>query len=177
MEKNLHIKPGDKCIFVDIGFAGSMVAPIKSALPENEVEFEFLIATSNKAKGFIANSELPLENFESEKHHLGTRWLEETHHGTLASAKRLIRNDKGEIEVVFDSSGFRSEKHPLKVRIDPKFSLPYLIRKFCLKSVVESAAALPPQSKEVKENARKKLGDLMGQLLNGELPMLLGWDK
>lgn len=185
--ENLKIQPGERCIFADIGFAGSMTGDIRSMLPHNPIEFEFLIATSNKAKGFFANiPDQPLEDFDSAGNTAGTPWMEETHHGTLASGVRLIENAKGKVEVVFDPKGIPSKKHPEKIRTDEKYSLPYLIRKFCLKAVVQHAASLgasqplplpETEFRTAMATHKKAFSELMRQLQSGALPMHLGWEK
>jgi hypothetical protein len=178
ISENLGIQPKEKCIFVDIGFAGSMVAPIRGMLPENEIDFEFLIATSNRAKGFLGTMDQPLENFTSEKHNLGTRWMEETHHGTLASGKKLFVDLDGKVQVKLDNiKGIPSPKHAWKFRTEEKFSLPYMIRKFCKKTVVQTAAELPLQNEEALVKAKKAFSELVWKLQYGYLPMLIGWDK
>ncbi len=176
--ENLGVKPLENCIFADIGFSGRMVDPIRKLLPENDIVFEFLVATSDKANGFLATPDQPLPYFESEKQNLGMRWMEETHHGTLASGTELaLDGEKNRVYVVHDSKGVQSEKYPGKVRTEAKFSLPYLIRKFCLKAVVHSAADLPLQTEKERAETKKIFSETIRQIKNGELLIPVGWDQ
>jgi hypothetical protein len=103
--KQLGVQEKDKCIFVDIGFSGSMVDPIKTMVaPLNlETEFEFLFSLSNKAHGFVENEPVQRpprpEYGESQPftvypvNEVGVHWLEDSHQGTIQSPTRLVKMD------------------------------------------------------------------------------------
>lgn len=106
MHEELGIRPADKCMFVDIGFEGSMIDKITdmaSALTDNdeackvEVEFEFLLSLTNKAKGFLADVDNQLASVPSAGANLGIQWLEDSHHGVINSPQSLIKSENGRV--------------------------------------------------------------------------------
>ncbi len=166
--EELHIQPGDRCIFCDIGFSGSMVKPIRDLIPDVQVEFNFLVATSNRAEGYLGNPSKPLPHLETAASNMGVRWLEESHHGNIASATKLIVDDQGHVRP--------DTLSPKKVRFDEKFSQAYLIRKFCLRSLIDSAVQLGPLSKQEVEKARELFSQTIGAIKDNRLPLFVGWD-
>jgi|GEM_PF-6402977 len=166
--ETLQIKEGESCIFVDIGFSGSMVEPIRKLLPDRKIDFHFLVATTNKAQGFLGNPQKPLSNLLTAANNLGVRWVEESHHGNLASAQKLVEGEDGRV--------YSDNLYPKKVLCEEKFSLQYLLRKFCLKGVVKYAVNLPSLSEREAMKAKDVFNETIGAIKNMELPVFLGWD-
>lgn len=164
----LGIQDGDRCIFADIGFSGSMVKPIRSLMPSVSIDFKFLVATSDKAEGFLGNPQNPLPCIESAANNLGVRWVEESHHGSLASATKLVEGEDHHI--------YPDTHYPKKVRCEEKFSTPYLIRKFCLKRVVQSAVNRDPLKTLEGLVAKSEFNSTIGKIKTLELPLFVGWD-
>lgn len=206
ISEELHIKDNDRCIFVDIGFSGSMIKPIRKLLPEVQIDFKFLLATPNKeeggsnlAEGFLGNPENPLPHVETAANNLGIRWVEESHHGTVASATKLVVGKDNRIYPdSFCPTAPKEEPTILprfikdlirkfspvevayyyknKILYEKKFSTPHLLRKFCLKGLVHEAVTLPPLSKEEAAKGKELFNDTIGEIKAMRLPLLVGWD-
>jgi hypothetical protein len=97
------LKEGDKCLFVDIGFAGSMIPFILNQCPDIDAKFCFLISHTKstrieryRAWGFLAHSEdRPLEPVNKAGKNPAVHWLEDTHQFIFKSPKILIQTQKG----------------------------------------------------------------------------------
>ena len=126
----LGINKGDNIIFVDVGFAGSMIKPIKDKLLQGEfisslddVAFSFLISLTKNppgynADGFLANSSYRnLKSCEFAGSNLGVHWIEDTHQSPQVSPRFLKEIDvdgntmivpntykNGEYETIIDSN-------------------------------------------------------------------------
>jgi hypothetical protein len=168
ISEELKIKEGDQCIFVDIGFSGSMTKPIRELIPDAKIDFNFLVATSDKAEGYLGNPTNPLPNLETAANNLGVRWVEESHHGNVASATKLVVGE--------DNRVYPDTFYPKKTRFNPKFSEEYLIRKFTLKGLVKYAIELNPLSKPEAEKAKEIFSQTLGAIKAHQLPVFVGWD-
>lgn len=116
------IKEGESCMFIDIGFAGSMapkiVDMVNSPLPGQgettkpkkpiTVQFEFLISTTTHQKtkgndvivnGFIGKPNSRLKAIPDGNMNPAVNWLEETHQGVVSSPSKLVRRDDIEAQV------------------------------------------------------------------------------
>jgi hypothetical protein len=121
----LGIKPGDNCLFVDIGFHGSMIDRITemasnlngiqaAAAPATrlsnsrvstrdvpadrvKVNFEYLISLTTKATGYLATDDYQLESVHCSGKNLGVHWLEDSHQGVIESPTKLIKHSNGHI--------------------------------------------------------------------------------
>jgi len=103
------LKTGDKCLFVDVGFAGSIIPPVKRQLRHVGVDIEFCYLISHttslkvpeeryRAKGFLAHrEERPLDPVDKAGGNPAVHWIEDTHQYVINSPKILIKNDTGRI--------------------------------------------------------------------------------
>lgn len=112
--KEQGIEEGAKCMFIDVGFAGSMapkiVDMVNSPLPGKgaetqpdqpiTVQFEFLISTKTHQKtkghdvivtGFIGTPKNKLKAIPDGNMNPAVNWLEETHQGVLSSPSELVK--------------------------------------------------------------------------------------
>lgn len=166
--KQLKIKDSDSCIFIDVGFSGSMIKPIQDLLPKVSIDFQFLVATSDKAKGFLSSPQNPLSHLKIAANNMGVRWLEETHHGILASATQLVKGKDGLI--------YPNSLYPNKILHEQKFSTPHLIRKFCLITLIQEAIKIKSLSLDEAMKAREVFNNTIGEIKQSKLPLLVGWD-
>jgi hypothetical protein len=95
-----------KLLFVDIGFYGTTIPRIRKALqklgvpsdpksPDNQVDFEFLICTSDRAHGFAGNLSSILPSVESAGWNRAVYWMEDTHQGVIESPSKLVKDEAG----------------------------------------------------------------------------------
>lgn len=166
--QQLKIKDSEPCIFLDIGFSGSMVNPIRALLPKNPIDFQFLIATTDKAKGFLSNPQNQLSHLATAASNMGVRWLEESHHGTLSSATELVKGEDGNI--------YPNCLYPKKILCEEKFSLSHLIRKFCLKTLVREALEIKSLTIDEAAKAKEVFNNTIGDIKNWKLPLIVAWD-
>lgn len=106
----LGIQDGDNCLFVDVGFTGSMIDSIKSMLaPQHiNIDFEFLISYTPKAHGFMAPTQKVIRGTQPPSNSTNSttavadriihaanpraiHWLEDSHQGVIRSPQRLVR--------------------------------------------------------------------------------------
>jgi hypothetical protein len=96
-----------KLLFVDIGFFGSTISDIRKALSglgvssdpkasDNQVDFEYFISTSSRARGFAGNLLSILPSVESASRNRGVYWMEDTHQGVIGSPSHLVRDAHGD---------------------------------------------------------------------------------
>lgn len=124
----LGIAKDSDCLFVDIGFSGSTIDKIRGMLPEAKINFEYLISMTDKAKGYIANEDMPLNSIPHSGWNAGVYWLENTHQGTLESSTEFVKvNDR----VYPNNLVPNNKKFCAK-----KGSLEFMIRRFSQKAVV-----------------------------------------
>lgn len=159
----LGVQEKDKCLFVDIGFSGSMVDPIKAMVaPLNlDTEFEFLFSLSNKANGFMENEPVqrparpeygepePFTTFPVNE--VGVHWLEDSHQGTVQSPTRLVKID-GKI---YPDTRTPNEKKTY--RHEPET---YLWRKYSQLGAIQIVNCLTPEQEDVNV-VKKSLKELL----------------
>jgi hypothetical protein len=109
IQQETGLKKRDNCLFVDIGFAGSMNPIISEQLSSLnlDIKFNYLISHTKKTKvkneahrawGFLAHSEdRPLAAVAKAGGNPAVHWLEDTHQSILNSPKILIKNTEGSI--------------------------------------------------------------------------------
>jgi hypothetical protein len=157
--KQLGVNEGDKCLFVDIGFYGSMINDIRSMLPKNDIQFEYLISLTDKASGYIASDHKKLKSIQDSGGNPAVHWLEDTHQGAKRSPSALVLN-------------------PMDNRIYPDTLLPnkekkhtdpenYLIRKFSMKAVTKVHKQVDMDSINITQ-ATEKLDDILTKIRKGE---------
>jgi hypothetical protein len=88
-----------KLLFIDIGFQGTIIPSIRSALQRsgisdisNQVNFEYLISCTKEAHGFASNPTKPLPIFYSPKACWAIHWMEDAHQGLIESPEALVKN-------------------------------------------------------------------------------------
>lgn len=103
------LKQGDRCLFVDVGFAGSIISPIKRQLRGMQISspFCFLISHTDHEKtrhdrgrawGFLAHrEERPLGPVDKAGGNPAVHWIEDTHQSVVNSPKILVVNASGKI--------------------------------------------------------------------------------
>lgn len=123
-KNELGIYQGEHCLFVDVGFAGSMIDPIRKLLPWAKIDFDYLISATNKATGFV----LPNKDFTPSGNR-SVHWLEDTHQGNTKSPTKLVRGPYGRI---YPDTAQPSQKQ----YTDPQCSMEFAVRKFSQKAVV-----------------------------------------
>lgn len=91
------LKEGEQYIFVDNGHDGSMIDPIREQLQTMNVniEFEFLVSLTEKAKGYMSNMQTKLKSIEAPGQNPAVSWIEGAHQGEIKSPSYLVRNEKG----------------------------------------------------------------------------------
>lgn len=103
------LKESDRCIFVDVGFGGSIIRPVKRQLKSMLVDAQFCYLISHttsekvrkekyRAHGFLAHLEQrPLDPVNKAGGNPAVHWIEDTHQGVLLSPKILFQTDSGKI--------------------------------------------------------------------------------
>ncbi|MCX6990575.1 MAG: hypothetical protein NTX49_05890 [Chlamydiae bacterium] len=164
LKNELGIQPGDRCLFVDVGFEGSMIDKIRQlakpvifssaeeATPEKLEEalrFEFLISVrADRAEGFLATEHRKLQSVPSAGGNLGVHWLEDSHQGNLQSPTSLVE---------FEGRVYPNTKVPgrEKQRVHKKGSFQHLLRKFSNRAIKACADLEIPSGKIKSENHRE----------------------
>lgn len=114
----LHgFKKNDRCIFVDVGFLGSMIRTIKKQLKgmKLDIQFQYLVSMNRKAKGFLSDLQIHLESIPCDTRRGAggsdaAHWLEDTHQGVINSPTRLIKDEHGVHPDNFDGSEWKTCK-------------------------------------------------------------------
>lgn len=101
--KQHGIENGDRCIFADIGFSGSMIDPVKEKLKHMnlDIEFEFLVSLNENAYGYLSDLHTPISSINEENRAGGnpaSHWLEDTHQGVIESANTLEKKKDGTVQ-------------------------------------------------------------------------------
>lgn len=155
IQQECFLKEGDKCLFVDVGFAGSIIPPIKRQLRRLGVDSQFCYLVSHttkekvkyeryRAKGFLAHREKrPLGPVDKAGGNPAVHWIEDTHQYIYHSPKVLIKNETGKIVPATvekkDGSYIVSEllgKNPQTCKNKPD---EYLIKSYGLRGVLDCA--------------------------------------
>ena len=144
-----------KYLFLDLGFLGSMVDEIrgamKSAIPNAQCDFEFLISTGDKARGFAGSTMKSLQAVRSAGKNPAVYWMEDTHQGTEKSPSGLTETQVGKLV----PNTVLNPTDELTVQILPTDSVDYLCRETALKALVDYADA----QNHIQEFALKKGSD------------------
>ncbi|CUI16304.1 hypothetical protein PNK_0678 [Candidatus Protochlamydia naegleriophila] len=175
--QQLGINPGDKALFVDIGFQGSTIPAIRQMLANagvNDVEFRFLLSHTEQAGGSILSVDDPRRAellelpsiqsipFKGAGSNPATHWLEDTHQGTRKSASHLVEVDG----VIYPNTGVPGRKEYTA----PKGSRNFLLRKFCQKAVVKEACGMPLETLN-RDEAVRKFDETLHRIVRFELPL------
>lgn len=150
--KELGISKDQHCLFVDVGFTGSMIAPLRKMLPNAKLEFDFLISRTKEAAGFVPqlDSFTPGGNF-------GVHWLEDTHQGNLESPSDLVKESNGRI--------YANSARPQNVVYSfPRNSKEYLLRKFSQRAVVRTGL-MPSDLQAANKNFNETMDKIKGKAI------------
>lgn len=137
--KQEGLKLNEKCLFIDIGFMGSMIMSIKELLKNltPDIQFGYLVSHTQNAHGFMANmkankNEYKLESVQTAGGNTAVHWLEDTHQGVQNSPTKLFRDNMGIIRPFTASV----KGHATCKEESPKS---YLHKYFGLKAIIDSA--------------------------------------
>lgn len=134
-----NMQKNDKCLFVDVGYQGSMISKIKkltSCLNLN-LKFEYLLSHNPNIDGFLEDVKTPLKSIPINEagNNLATYWLEDTHQSNLESPKKLQRMEKNGKQVVIPDIFVGSEPMTCK-KTQP---IDFLLKHFGLEAVMDYA--------------------------------------
>lgn len=164
-EKELGIVGGEECLFIDIGFAGRMIDPIRRLLPQNKIDFEYMFSMTNKATGFIASQENQLSSLPSAAgENLGVHWLEDSHQGCLQSPSHLVKI----YDRVYPNNLVPNDKR----YVSSPGSLESMLRKFSQKAIVRCYEDRPLNASKLK-TASNRLDELIYKIKTCEVPLYI----
>lgn len=188
------LKEGDKFLFVDVGFGGSIIRPIKRQLKRLNVDVQFCYLISHtttikvkkekyRAQGFLAHSEeRPLDPVNKAGGNPAVHWIEDTHQDVLVSPKILMRTESGKIvpAIVTSIEGSYVVK-PLHDPVQCCRHSPeqFLVKSHGLKGVLEAAKkyslshSTPTAWRLASEELRNFFGDYLTKLKNKEKHLLI----
>lgn len=158
--KQLGIPEKKPLIFVDVGFNGSLIKPIRTLFSEVECDFEFFISFTDQAHGFAGANNDRLPGFPTHIC-LSLYWIEETCQGTTCSAASLVEHN-GKI---YANTNIPGQKKTYKD--DP---LNYLIRKVNMWAV-EDYSDIDPKTIDLAD-AKKRINRMFENVMSGKLPLL-----
>lgn len=126
------IEAGQACIFVDVGFTGSMIKSIKKALHNvtANIRFAYLVSLTQDANGFMSNMETKMDSVPQAGVNPAVHWLEDTHQGIVDSPTSLVI-ENGRIRPN-TKAGVKSTC----IKSDPKS---YLYKTFGFKAIMDYA--------------------------------------
>lgn len=132
--KQEGIEHDQKCLFIDIGFTGSMIEPIRELLKKvtTDIQFGYLVSHTQNAHGFMANMEAKLESVKAAGQNPAVHWLEDTHQGVVNSPSKLFRDTDGTIRPYFKNT---AGHNTCKVH-SPKS---YLYKHFGMRAILDGA--------------------------------------
>lgn len=128
------LKLNEKCLFIDIGFKGSMIQPIKELLKDltPDIQFGYLISHTQKAHGYMANRDINMESVRAAGQNPAIHWLEDTLQGVQNTATKLFRDQSGGVHpYIINKKGHTTCKEDV-----PKS---YLFKHFGLKGIIDGA--------------------------------------
>lgn len=175
----LGLQKGDRCLFVDIGFTGSMIDGIRAMLAPQEldIDFEFLYSFSPKANGFVSQEtreevieKVPdMEGIEKIKrvfHSINKRsihWLEDTHQGVIKSPSHLVKHE-GKIYPNTNLPG-----HRMTYLSQPE---DYLLRKIGQIAATDILGKINPDEID-SEQAKGRLNEFLINIEKERLPLFI----
>lgn len=157
-EKELGITDGSHCLFVDVGFCGSMINTLRDLLPKAKLDFNYLISMTNQATGFV-----PVDTSFAPSHNCGVHWLEDTHQGNLESPTELVRASDGHVYANTAVPGKKRYLYPVD-------HLQHLVRKFSQKAVVRSYQE-EPVTKEKLDTTLAKFPETIKKIQECAMPL------
>lgn len=161
--QELRLKRGDDCLFVDIGFSGSMISTIKEMLPGISINFEFLVSLTPQAMGF-ATDPMPMRSIPAAGGNKGVHWLEDSHQGVLKSPSHLVETD-GRV--------FPSTLVPGKIETFIDDPIEFLLRSSSQVAITREAWDLHNPNWIDKEVVVDRLDGLLDSIKRKETPLYL----
>lgn len=194
-----HLKRNDRCLFVDVGFTGSLINPIVTQLEQLgiSIRFNFLIShtsirkvkeAKHEAKGFLAhNVSNPLEVVNKSGGNPAVHWIEDTHQSTLLSPKLLVEREDGKIvpaRVMKENNDLIIKElfgeNPQICRDNPE---EFLVKTYGLRGVSDAVAKAayfterkvepPVVHKVASEERRKHFGDFLSTIHSTQRKLLI----
>lgn len=102
LKQELSQGASSKFLFIDIGFSGSMVDKINSAMrnaiPDSQCQFQFLISTGKKVPGFVASAPNSMRALKCAGKNRAAYWIEDTHQGNIPSPSKLVKDAEGKLQ-------------------------------------------------------------------------------
>jgi hypothetical protein len=184
LQQEADLNPKEKCLFVDIGFAGSINPFVEKQLKSLslDVRFSFLISHTKKSKvqeekhrawGFLAHSEeRPLEVVNKAGKNPAIHWLEDTHQSVIKSPKILIRKgSKIEPAIVRKEGEHFVVEELLESFVQTCRNSPgkFLVKWYGLKGALEAVKKHEVQEnilpwKQAEEERREQIGAFLQEL-------------
>jgi hypothetical protein len=158
--KQVDIPEKKTLIFVDVGYSGSLINPIRTLFSEVECEFEFFISFNDEAHGFAGTNKERLSGFPG-TWCLSLYWIEETCQGTTCTADALVEHG-GKI---YANTNIPGQK--ITYKDNP---LNYLIRKVSMWAV-KDYSDIDPNSIDLTD-AKKRINRTFENVMSGKLPLL-----
>jgi hypothetical protein len=126
-----------KFLFIDIGFAGSMIERIKTqaveaGIPEEKISFEYFISHTPQAKGFLGAGSQTINSVKSAGRNRCVHWLEDTHQGVISSSAFLVKENNKILP-------FTLSKECKKGTCKSRNELDYLCKKTALEALKDFA--------------------------------------
>lgn len=172
------IKDNENCIFVDIGFYGTTIDIIKDTLkeitPPKNIEFEFFVSYTPKAKGFMGNMETPFSSVRAPGSLRIVEWLEDNHQGVRNSATKLEREENGKVSpYLIDSMGRETCIEMYEKSYFYKLAGMMAIQDSAKeanisKRLIEEITQNPTPWKMVTENMKVTFDDFLKKYISGE---------
>lgn len=176
--KQEGIETDQKCLFIDIGFTGSMIEPIKNILAPitKDVQFGYLVSHTQNAKGFMANMEVPLESVRAAGQNPAVHWLEDTHQGVKNSATKLYKEEDGKI---YPDLKDKNGEETCKTSSDKS----YLYKHFGMKAILDGGeecntttpyltgqdeSYVPNQWQNASEKSKEQFNEFLMKLFTGQ---------
>lgn len=161
-------------MFVDIGFAGSMISRIKNLMNqatsinfENRCTFHYLISHTDKAEGFLGQVTQPFDEVASAGTNPAVNWLEDSHQTSISSPTTLVKDSEGKIY-----PNTQTPSQTIEVSQDP---LQYLLRKYATAAAIDFASQEPDPS-TISNKAQtiiKIFRTTLSKIKNAELPIFI----
>lgn len=177
LRQQIKYSETQRYLFVDIGFAGSMIDKIMQLVLDcglieaqtysedpKKITFHYLISHTSKAEGFLGNLDKPLEDVASAGKNPAVYWLEDSHQGNEKSPSELIESD-GHIYPDTIIKG--------KQKLCSTSPLQSLLRQFSLQASIDGACQFDSSTPDQVEKALKLFQKTLKQIKAFELPLFI----
>lgn len=160
-------------MFVDIGFAGSMIEEIKNLMSQaTEIDFSkrcsfhYLISHTEKANGFLGNLSRPLHDVISAGKNPAVYWLEDSHQTSIKSPSFLVRHEDGQVypnTLLPDNTEFINVSDPLQI----------LLRNYSTQAAIDFALKIDGFSYAAKYEALALFKSTLADIKRTKLPLFI----